>query len=109
MLISPVGSANQAPAAPVKAAPAVRAPVAREAPQPVDNQKLKEAIAAANKAVASRNSSIEFSVDPEHGTTIVRVVDTATGDVIRQMPSEELIQIAKALDRFQGMLIGRRA
>ena len=45
----------------------------------------------------------------EHGTTIVRVTDTSTGQLIRQMPSAEMIEIAKALDQFQGMLIRRKA
>ena len=107
MLINPVGSTSQAPMAPGKVLSAAQPP-ARVAPQ-FDDVQVKEAIAAANKAVAEHNSSIEFSVDPEHGTTIVRVVDTNTGDVIRQMPSEEMIQIAKVLDQFQGMLIRRRA
>jgi flagellar protein FlaG len=107
MLIDPVGNTSPATMVPGKASSAAQ-PSARVAPQ-FDDVQLKQAIAAANRAVAEHNSSIEFSVDPQQGTTIVRVVDTNTGDVIRQMPSEEMIQIAKALDQFQGMLIRRRA
>ena len=108
MLISVVGAASQTPTAPGKAAPAAYSP-APAAPPPVDVAQLKEAIAAANQSVASHGSSVEFSVDPQHGTTIVKVVDTSTGQLIRQMPSEEMIAIANALDQFQGMLIRRKA
>ena len=108
MLIDLVGSASQASFAPGKAAPAAPSPQ-RVAPPPVDDAQLKEAIAAANKSVALHDSSVEFSVDAQHGTTIVRVTDTITGQLIRQMPSAEMIEIAKALDQFQGMLIRRKA
>lgn len=108
MLISLMGSASPASFAPGKAAPAAHAP-AQVAPPPVDDTQLKKAIAAANESVAAHGSSVEFSVDPQHGTTIVRVVDKNTGQLIRQMPSAELIEIAKALDQFQGMLIRRKA
>ena len=108
MLISVVGAASQTTLAPGKAAPATQPP-ARVAPPPMDDVELKQAIAAANKSVASHGSSVEFSVDPQHGTTIVRVMDKSTGELIRQMPSEEMIAIANALDQFQGMLIRRKA
>ncbi len=108
MPIKPVGSVSQATNAPGTAAPAprVHAPVA---PPPASDAELKAAIAAANRTVASHASGVEFNVDPQHGTTIVRVVDKNTGQLIRQMPSAEMIAIAKALDQFQGLLIRRAA
>ena len=39
------------------------------------------------------------------GKTIIKVVDTATDTVIRQIPSEEAIAIAKSIDKMQGLLI----
>ncbi len=39
---------------------------------------------------------IEFSVDKELNQVIIRVLDKETGDLIRQIPSEEVL----ALDRF---------
>lgn len=46
-----------------------------------------------------------FSIDDDSGRTIVKVVDNATKEVIRQIPSEEILSIAKALDRLKGLLI----
>ena len=109
MQINPVGSVSQASFAPGRSAPAAATPARAAPPPPVDDAQLKEAIAAANRSVALHTSSVEFSVDPQHGTTIVRVVDKNTGQLIRQMPSEEMIEIAKALDQYQGMLIRRKA
>jgi flagellar protein FlaG len=70
---------------------------------------VKEAVATANDAMKSIKSELEFSVDNATGKTIVRVVDGETGEVIRQMPSKEMIEIAKALDRLQGLLVRNSA
>ena len=109
MVINPVSSVSDTSFAPGKSAPAAPAH-APAAPPPVDDQQLKAAIAAANESFTSHGSSIEFSVDPEQqGKTIVKVVDKSTGQLIRQMPSEEMVAIAQALDRIQGVLIRRTA
>jgi uncharacterized FlaG/YvyC family protein len=39
----------------------------------------------------------------------VRVVDVASGDVIRQFPTVEMLAVAEALDRLHGVLIRAQA
>ncbi|MFD2272939.1 flagellar protein FlaG [Undibacterium arcticum] len=39
---------------------------------------------------------------------MVKVVDQRTQEVIRQMPSPEALEIAKALDKMQGLLIRQK-
>ena len=39
----------------------------------------------------------------------MKVVDASTDEVIRQIPSEEIISIAKALDKLQGLLVEQKA
>ena len=72
-----------------------------------------EAIAAAvqsvNAYVESVSSSIQFSLDQDTGRTVVKMVDTATDEVLRQFPSEEMLAISKSIDRMQGLLINRKA
>jgi flagellar protein FlaG len=48
---------------------------------------------------------VEFSIDSESGRTVVSVRDANTGDVIRQMPSEEALRIAQALGSQSNSLI----
>jgi flagellar protein FlaG len=62
-----------------------------------------------NDFVQIRASNIQFTTDEETGIHIVKVVDTATNEEIRQIPSKEAIQIAKTLDQLQGMLIRQQA
>lgn len=53
--------------------------------------------------------NLQFTVDKETGKTIIKVTDASTKEVIRQIPSEEILAIAKALDRFRGLLIEQKA
>ncbi len=63
-----------------------------------------------NKAIQTFSRNLEFSFDDAAvGKTVVKVVDKETGDMIRQIPSEETLAIAKALDRLQGLLIRQNA
>ncbi len=40
---------------------------------------------------------------------IVKVMDSATNEVIRQIPSEELVTLAKNMTKMEGMLISQKA
>ncbi|HEV7856407.1 MAG TPA: flagellar protein FlaG [Herminiimonas sp.] len=72
--------------------------------------RLNEALQSINDTMRALSQNVEFSVDDsaDH-RTIVRVVDQQTKEIIRQMPSEEALQIAKGLDRMQGLLIHQKA
>jgi flagellar protein FlaG len=48
-------------------------------------------------------------VDQQSGKTMVRVVDTATDQLIRQIPSEVAIAISHSLEKLQGLLVRQHA
>lgn len=66
---------------------------------------LQASVDAMNNFVQPLNNSLQFSVDDDTGKTVVKVVDLTTDEVIRQMPTEEALAIAKALDKLKGLLI----
>ncbi|MFN7087318.1 MAG: flagellar protein FlaG [Burkholderiales bacterium] len=112
MSVDSVSSATSAPSpreqlhiAPVTPA----APAAVPAAQEITMEQMKKAMEAVNRALESVGGSVQFTVDKETGKTVVRVIDTATHELIRQIPSEEMLQIARSLDRLQGLLIHQRA
>jgi flagellar protein FlaG len=74
-----------------------------------DATQLKQAVEDANAALKNISSELEFTADPSTGKTVVRVIDRSTQQVIRQFPSEEMLAIARAIDRVQGILIHRKA
>ena len=53
------------------------------------------------RRVGGADSQLQFSVDESTGESVIKVMDKETNEMIRQIPSEEMLQIAKALDRFQ--------
>ena len=69
----------------------------------------RDASSAINRAAKSLNTNIELSLDERSERPIVRVVDSATGQLIRQIPSEEALELRRALDRITGLLINRTA
>lgn len=91
---------------PVKAA-AVPAP---QAVPPLSMEALESAVAALNVAMRQSNQSLEFSVDTNTHRTVVKMVDTSTGELIRQFPSEATLAISRGIDEFQrGLLLTNQA
>lgn len=95
-------------------APAAAAPletgkaVQQSAPIPSLGE-VESAVRNINAALQKLSQDIEFSVDAESNRTVVKVVDQQTREVIRQMPSAEALEIGKALDRVQGLLLRQKA
>ena len=75
----------------------------------MSRDQLQSAVSAANEFVKPINNAIEFSVDKDSGEMVVKVTDISTNEVIRQIPSEEMLAVAQALDKFQGLLIKQKA
>ncbi len=70
---------------------------------------VSKAVDNINQAMRSLSQGLEFSIDDDSKRMVVKVVDQQTGDVIRQVPTVEALEIAKALDRVQGLLIRQQA
>jgi len=71
----------------------------------VDPTALARAVEQTNKIIQPIATDLQFSVDPGTKSTVVKVVDMATQQVIRQVPSEEMLKIAEALDKLHGLLV----
>ena len=54
------------------------------------------------------NNSLQFSIDDDSGRTVVKVVDRQTEEVLRQIPSEEMLDIARALGKLKGLLVEQK-
>lgn len=52
-----------------------------------------------------RPYGVEFELSDETSRLITRIVDRDSGDVIRQIPAEEVLRIAERLEELQGRLI----
>lgn len=69
--------------------------------QNVTLDELGGAVENINQFVNSQGRTLNFSVDEESGKPVVKVIDFETKEVIRQIPSEEVLTMAKAIKRLQ--------
>lgn len=104
------GASNGA-AATQRPAPAVTAAAqALVTPQPQQTQEqVKQAFEKIKASVAPMAQDLQFFMDESSGKTVVKVVDSSTQEVIRQIPSEEVLHLAQELDRMQGLLLRGKA
>lgn len=101
-------AAAAAQAAPTPATAATDATSPEAAAQPTSLEQVQQAMEDVRKAITPVAQDLLFSIDEDTGKTIVKVVDASTDEVIRQIPSEEIISIAKALDKLQGLLVQQK-
>lgn len=76
--------------------------------QPSRNE-VEESVDTLNQFIKSLNNPMLFSIDDDTGKTVVKIVDSTTQEVIKQIPSEEILSIAKALDKLKGLFIEQKA
>jgi flagellar protein FlaG len=95
------GHPGQADTPGANVAPHAAAAAATEAEQKAQQ---KQPEAQEQQAQAPTNPSLRFHVDKDSGKTIAELVDPE-GQVLRQMPTEEALEIAKAIGKFQGMFV----
>lgn len=72
-------------------------------------EELKSAVEKVQAFVSATTSDVNFSIDKDSGNTVVKVIDRSTKEVIRQIPSKEMLEMAQALDRLQGLLVKNQA
>ena len=77
------------------------------------SQPTREVVAKAaadiQQFVQSMGRNLSFSVDEVSGYHVVRVVNPSTGELVRQLPSDELLKIARDFERLNNVLVSQRA
>ena len=84
---------------------AMRASAARPTSHTPDDATLSRV----NDALLQRNARAEYSFVEGTQRMVLKLVDTATNEVIRQVPSQEMIDLARRLDDLRGLLVHKVA
>lgn len=79
-----------------------RAPVAVP---PVDAKMLEKAVKDLSQGVQNLQRSLQFSIDESSGRTVIKVVDKDTQEVIRQIPEEQVLELAARMDKVAGVFV----
>lgn len=77
-------------------------PLAARQNESDDAAKVEKAVNQVNEFVQSLSRDLQFTVDDDSGRTVIKVLDTETKEVIRQIPPEELLRIATYLTDNHG-------
>jgi len=81
-------------------------PSDQDQPAKANNAQQREAIRAKVAELNNINQNIQrslkFEVDEDSGETVVTVKDKQSGEVIRQIPSEEMLSLSKRLKALNG-------
>lgn len=77
--------------------------VAKAVANPADNtsELVEKAIGDINEFVQAQNRQLNFSYDETSSRSIIKVTDVESGEVIRQIPSEEVIKLAERIRDLQ--------
>jgi len=102
-----VAAARSGSAAAVARTQAAHAPAQPkiDAPSPKEMaQQIKEALQQLNDAMKSSGQNLAFSKDSASGRTVIRVTNTETGELVRQIPNETLLKVARSIEEFKGAI-----
>lgn len=81
----------------------------QQAEKPATRAELEKAMNNIQEFVQSVRRDINFSLDDGNGRVVVKVTDANSGDVIRQIPSEEALKLAENLTEVRSLLFKAEA
>jgi flagellar protein FlaG len=65
----------------------------------INEEQRQEMMDRMEEFVSSINKNLSFRVDKESGRDVVTIYEASTGDVIRQIPEEEMLEVLRRLAR----------
>ncbi|MBQ4891151.1 hypothetical protein A9267_05555 [Shewanella sp. UCD-FRSSP16_17] len=74
-----------------------------------NNQELTEVTDDLNDMASIMRKGLAFKVDDDSGKNVISVMDIDSGDVIRQIPNEEALELSKKLAEVAGILLNTEA
>jgi len=110
MSIQEIGSVSaQPPIVQGKAIKSTPTPVVKEASQP-STEEVQASVNKINQGLQDSKVSLNFSIDDKTKIPVIKVTNTATGDVVMQFPSKVVLAVSEAIDGKQvGALIRNKA
>ena len=70
---------------------------------------VEDAVSTIQGFVQSVRRNLDFQLDDSTGRVVVKVTDSESGDVIRQIPSEEALKLAESLEEVRSLLFKAEA
>jgi flagellar protein FlaG len=80
-----------------------------ESDSSASREEIEAAVATIQEFVQTVRRDLDFSLEESSGRVVVKVTDAGSGDVIRQIPSEEALQLAENLSEVRSLLFKAEA
>lgn len=77
--------------------------------EPLARESLDSAVASISSFVQGVQRNLDFSIDESSGEVVVKVTDRDSGEVIRQLPSEEALRLSEQLESLRSLMFETRA
>ena len=74
----------------------------------IPDEIIKNSVENLNKKLELLNSQLKVETDKETGIQVIKIIDKETKEVIRQLPPEVMLKIAKYLDEVAGLLYNEK-
>lgn len=74
----------------------------------VDNKKVKDAIDKMNADARFKRTGCKFTYHEECNRISIKLYDTTTKEVIREIPSEDTIKMLEKLNEIAGLMIDKK-
>jgi flagellar protein FlaG len=74
----------------------------------VNHQDIMYAVKQANKALEGTNRRFEYSIHEQTNTIVVKVIDTETNEVIREIPPEKILNLIAKLWELAGIIVDEK-
>ena len=75
---------------------------------PVSEKAIKDAVEKVNKAISGSSRSFQYSIHEKTKDIIVKVIDTDSNEVIREIPPRKILDLVASLMEMAGILIDER-
>lgn len=85
-----------------------RSAQSEEAAKEAEKERTQKAVDYISESLASIRTNLDLSVDEDLGRIVVKIVDPETKEVLKQIPSEEALELAKSLGKMQGIFVKER-
>ncbi len=76
--------------------------------RPISDKAVVEAIEKANKAITGAKTQFEFSIHEKTKEIMVKVIDSETQEVIREIPPEKILDMVAKMWEMAGILVDER-
>ncbi|MDN5276741.1 MAG: flagellar protein FlaG [Clostridiales bacterium] len=73
-----------------------------------DASDIMQAVKQANKALEGTNRRFEYSIHEQTNTIVVKVIDTETNEVIREIPPEKILNLIAKLWELAGIIVDEK-